>query len=94
MPIRNGRVVNWKTRIEGFAEIIGDEELATEEKVIKLSRMLDDHPAFRNAHEDFSDRLEEASYIENEYECEAEGNAVIAEIYDYADDNLIWLGTA
>lgn len=92
MPIRNGRIVNWKTRIDGFADIIADDELPTGEKLIKLSRLICDHPAFR--HEDFADQLEEASHIDNEYAQEAEGNAVIAEIYDYADDHLIWLGAA
>ena len=90
MPYRNGRVVNWKTRIEGFAEIIGDEELATDEKLVKLSSLIQDHPAFGD--EDFSDQLEEVSQIDNEYEREAAGNSVISEIYNYADDNLIWLG--
>lgn len=96
MPYRNGRVIDWKWKIDGFGKIIGNEDFSTEEKLICLSKIVDNHPAFddEDVFDDFADRLEEASHIENEYEQEAEGNDIIAEIYDYADEHLIWLGAA
>jgi len=90
MPVRNGRVVNWKLRIDDFGKIVGDDELSSRTKLNKLYKLLDKHAVFQD--EDFADRLQEIACLDDEDDLEVEGNDVLAEIYDFADDHLIWLG--
>lgn len=90
MPLRNGRVVNWKTHINDFGTIVADLDLSSRQKIVKLHELLDQHTVFQD--EDFADRLQEIACLDDEDALEVEGNDVIAEIYDFADDHLIWLG--
>lgn len=88
MPYRNGRVVKWKTQIQAFADVVGA-DMGTRQKLKRLAVVVDDNRVF---HDDFAERLRDAASIENFYECEAIGEEVLTEIYDFADQNLIWLG--
>lgn len=88
MPYRNGILVNWKTKIMNWGEVLnGDDE--TPDKLRKLAALVEPHPVLHEEY--FHERLLEAADIDNEYECEAIGNDVLAEIYDFADEKLIWL---
>ena len=89
MPYRNGRVVKWKAHIQAFADVMS-EDMDTRRKLKKLADVVDDNRVFQE--DDFAERLRDASAIENFYECEAIGDEVISDIYDFADQNLIWLG--
>lgn len=89
MPYRNGKVVKWKTKIQSFTDVMnGDADIRC--KLKSLAEVVDDNRVFQE--DDFAERLRDAASIENSYECEAIGNEVISEIYDFADQNLIWLG--
>jgi len=90
MPRRNGRVVNWKIRVNEWAEVFKDDDLNNKTKLKMLALVLDKYPVF--GEDDFSERLRDASSIEDLHEQEVMGEEIISEVYDFADQNLIWMG--
>ena len=96
MPRRDGKIVDWKWKIPRFGKLIQNEDISTGDKLATLAKIVKVHPAFDDSDslDDFADRLLEAAEIEDEDEQELAGDGVLSEIYDYADDNLIWLGAA
>ena len=90
MPYRDGHVVDWKVKIPNFGAIITNPYLSIGEKLMNLSKLIGNHPAF--AGESFANQLWQASLSDDESDAETQGNVIIAEIYEYANDNLIWLG--
>lgn len=90
MPFRNGRIVDWKIRVNEWAEVLNSED-EDEVKLIKLAGILDKHPAIFGE-EDFSERLRDAAEEPDEGYREYIGNSFIGEVYDFADERLIWMG--
>lgn len=95
MPIRNGKIVNWKHKVNDFGKTIGRDDISSEEKLKLLADLIEkNQKIFGDEDEDFAEDLRDVVEINagDEDELESEGNYVISRIYDYADANLIWLG--
>lgn len=90
MPQRNGRVVNWKTRVGEWCGTINDDDLNHKTKIKMLALVLDKYHVF--GEDDFAERLRDAATIEDLHEQEVMADEIIAEVYDFADQNLIWMG--
>jgi len=72
----------WRVKIPEFNQILADESLTFEEKRDKIVDIVLEHPAFADYH-----GLTGNSAIDPD-----EFDDALEEIYDYADDNGIWLG--
>jgi hypothetical protein len=95
MPIRNGKIVKWEHSVEEFGKTIGRSDLSTKDKLKKLAEIVrKNEKIFSEGHDDFEDELINVieAWGHDEDELETEGNYVINQIYNYADENLIWLG--
>lgn len=90
MPYRNGRVVGWKFRINEWTELMNREDMSVAFKLISLADVLDKHRQFED--EDFSERLRDAANLDEVWDQEEEGDEVLSEVYDFADEKLIWMG--
>jgi hypothetical protein len=86
MPIINGKVVNWKRTVDikQFLNIDGMSDSATAKRIV--SRI-------RAAFPDWEDTdLCEICWQFDDVETLDDLNSALAELYDWADAELVWLG--
>lgn len=96
MPLRNGKVVPWKLKIDEFRDALGNDNFSDEKRLLGLAELIDQHKeVFSNGYGDYGfaqDLREVVEVNSGTDDLENEGNYVINKIYDYADRHLIWLG--
>ena len=80
-------MANWKHRCD-ILKIVHDDELTIQEQVVKIAEEISKCPAFNDTL--FAEYLTELLDLDEEEELEQEANGVLRDIYDYADENLIW----
>ena len=89
MPIRNGKTVNWKVKVKGLRALLNTNE--SDEEAQRVSReiykLITDNPIYNKAFKGF-DRLYD---FENYIETIEELNDLLNDMYDYCDENLIWI---
>lgn len=95
MPIRNGKIVAWKHNLPQFSAITSSEELSVEEKLEQIKELIEKHDKiFGDEGEWFSSQLEDVLEFSDEDQelMIEEGDEVLCDIYNFCDDELIWLG--
>ena len=88
MPIRNGKAVNWKVKITGVKNLLSDDN--SDKNAIKVGKnvyKILTSKQYAKYFKEFDD-LDEFVYIENLEHF----NYTLDLLYNYADDNLIWIG--
>jgi len=80
-------MANWKHRCD-ILKIVHDDELTIREQVQKIADEISKCSGFNDTL--FAEYLTELLDLDEEEEVEQEANGVLRDIYDYADENLIW----
>ncbi len=96
MPFRNGRIEKWKHKVPGFSRIASDESLSLKEKLAKLAEELGSEgnkPWFTKDGECFPSRINSLveEFGDREEVLEPLAERLVNDIYDYADNHLIWM---
>lgn len=89
MPLRNGKIVNWKVKVKGLRSLLNTEE--SDEEAQRVSQeifKLLTNSIYKRHFEDF-DRLYE--FDKGFVETVEELNDLLNDMYDYCDENLIWI---
>jgi len=82
-------MANWKHRCD-IRQYVNDDSLSNKEIVEKIAEEISKCPAFNETL--YADYLTEILDLES-YELQQEADGYLAEIYDFADENLIWMGS-
>lgn len=87
MPYRNGKAVNWEVKVRGIKELLTDDN--SNENAIKVGEKIYDILTSQR----YAKYFEEFDYL-NDFICidyVYQLNGVLSLLYDYADENLIWI---
>ena len=87
MPYRNGQVVGWKHKVKGLRELLNTDD--TDTNVINVGKKvykLLNNSLYKKWFVNFND-LDEFLFIDG---LEA-FNDLLDRLYDYCDENLIWV---
>ena len=88
MPYRNGKIVNWKVKVKGIRALLNTDESNTEAQRVgkEIYKIITGKRYYR--HFEGFDRLADFDvYIETTEEL----NDLLNDMYDYCDENLIWI---
>lgn len=88
MPYRNGKIVNWKLKVKGLRNLLNTDE--TDEEAQRVSKeifKLLTNSVYKRYFENFDQLVDFNIYVETTEEL----NSLLDELYDYCDDNLIWI---
>ena len=83
-------MANWKTTCD-IKQFLDNDDLSTREKFEKIAEEISKCRAFGDTL--FADYLTEILDLD-EHDLIAEGDGYLTEIYEYADEHLIWMGPA
>lgn len=81
-------MANWKTTCD-IKQFIEDEDMETREKVEKIAEKLAECPEFDDTL--YAEYLTEILDLEDD-DLEQEANGYLEWVYDFADENRIWMG--
>lgn len=81
-------MAKWKHRCD-IRQYVNDDSLSNKEIVEKVAEEISKCPAFNDTL--YADYLTEILDLDP-YELQQEADGYLAEIYDFADENLIWMG--
>jgi len=83
-------MANWKTTCD-IKQHLDNDDLTTREVVEKIAEEISKCPAFDDTL--YAEYLTEILDLEP-YDLQQEADGYLAEVYEFADENLIWMGPA
>lgn len=86
MPIRNGQIVGWERnlKIKHLFSDDGDTQKSAIDVRAFVTKFVDKNPQYETLR-DIVDQLDDDDIGKHEF------NGVLDELYDYCDENLIWV---